>query len=111
VLAKGVLLSGSFGVQPNGLVGVRFVNDFQPEATEAGFFVAPMEGLLTISQALFNTPTSRVAGSTLDGGGFITVNNGFGLVELQVPEPASVGILACGLISLWACRRHRARKL
>lgn len=58
----------------------------------------------------YSCDEDRVAGSALDGGGFITVNNGFGLVELQVPEPASVGILACGLMGLWACRQYRTGK-
>ena len=109
VLAMGGLLSGSFGLQSNGQLGVRFVNDFRPVLTEAGFFVSPTDGILALSQELFNTATSRVAGSTLDGGGFITVNNGFGVVDFQIPEPATLGILGFGLTGLLIGRRRRIR--
>jgi hypothetical protein len=106
-LATGSLVSGSFGLQSNGQLGVQFVNELNPVLAEAGFFIAPTDVPLTISQALFNTATSRVAGSTLDGGGFITVNNGFGLVEVQVPEPASLMLLGGGVAGLLFTRRGR----
>jgi hypothetical protein len=106
-LASGALLSGSFGVQSNGLPGVKFVNDFRPALAETGFFPSPL-GALVLTQALFNTSTSRVAGTTLDGGSFITVNNGFGAVTLDVPEPMTLSLFGIGLAGLFAARGRRS---
>jgi hypothetical protein len=50
-LASGPLLSGSFGVQSNGLPGVKFVNDLRPALAEIGFFGEPPGAQLIISQA------------------------------------------------------------
>lgn len=70
------------------------------------FFVNPDDDHLLIYQAFFNTATSRVAGTNDNGDSYILVNGGYGIVDLQVPEPASITLLGAGPLGLLGlCRR------
>ena len=80
---------------------------FTPAPGQAGFFLSPTGMPLLIDQLLFNTATSRVMGPTDDGGSYVTVNDGIGVVAFRVPEPASFVVLGVAMISLGLVRRRR----
>ncbi len=105
-LATGSLISGAFGIQPNGNPGVRFVETYTPSPGETGFSVSPTGPYVTIAETLTNTSTSRVAGTFTNGTGWITVNGGVGSASLAVPEPASMSLVGTELIALAALRRR-----
>jgi hypothetical protein len=108
-LATGSLLSGSFGPQSNGRMGLNLVMTFLPSPGEEGFFVSPVITAHTMLNAtLFNTSSSRVPGSW-SGGTYVTVNEGYGVADFTVPEPATIGLLGTGLLGLLALRRGRRR--
>jgi hypothetical protein len=97
-LATGTLISGAFGIQPNGNPGTHFVETFI--ADQPGFVLSPLASDLAIEEFLYNTSTSRVAGALSDGSTWITVNDGFGTEDLLVPEPRSLMIFIGGLLAL-----------
>ena len=110
-LATGTVVSGSFGVQPNGQPGAHFVETFVPVSTQAAAFLDPLGSYLQIEEFLFNTSTSRVAGTLPNGDTYVLVNGGFGTEDLKVPEPSSVLLLCGGLFCLGMVRRHRVRRI
>jgi hypothetical protein len=105
-LATGTIISGAFGIQPNGNPGTHYVETFIPD--QPGFLLSPPDSNLIIEEFLYNTATSRVTGTLADGSGWIAVNNGFGTEDLLVPEPPALLILVGGLLGLGLIRRIRA---
>jgi hypothetical protein len=78
-LATGSFVSGAFGIQSNGQPGVNFVQTLDLNPAIFG----PNSGTnLNISETLFNTATSRLAGTTTAGGSYITANDGYGTINL-----------------------------
>jgi PEP-CTERM motif len=108
VLATGTVISGAFGLQPNGRLGAHFVETFKPVADEAAAFLDPIGSHVMIEEFLFNTATSRVAGTLADGSTYVLVNGGISFADLKVPEPASGALLCGGLIGLALARRRSA---
>jgi hypothetical protein len=110
-LATGTVVSGSFGIQPNGEPGAHFVETFVPVSAQASAFLDPLGSHLEIEEFLFNTSTSRVAGTLTNGDTYVLVNGGFGTEDLVVPEPPSVLLLGGGLLCLGLARRRNARRI
>jgi hypothetical protein len=103
-LATGSLSSGTFGLQSNGITGLHLLETF---AGENGFLVNPDSPHTVIDQLFFNTPTSRVVLPPDSNGVVFTLkNDGFGVLDIAVPEPGTLGLLASGLIGLLALRRR-----
>jgi hypothetical protein len=100
VLATGTVITGSFGTQANGRPGAHFVETFAPAGGEAAAFLDPIGNHVMIEEFLFNTLTSRVAGTLPDGSNYVLVNGGTSFADLLVPEPASAAILCGGLLGL-----------
>jgi hypothetical protein len=107
-LATGSVVSGSFGLQSNGQFGARFVETFAPTSSQVAAFLDPLGSHVQIEEFLFNTATSRNAGTLPNGDTYVLVNGGFGTENLQVPEPPAVLLLGCGLLGLGLVRRHNA---
>jgi hypothetical protein len=107
-LATGTVISGSFGVQPNGQPGAHFAETFLPTSSQAMAFLDPLGSHVQIEEFLFNTSTSRVAGTLPSGDTYVLVNGGLGTEDLLVPEPPSVLLLGCGLLGLGLVRRRNA---
>lgn len=80
VLATGSVISGTFGTQSNGQVGLQLLETFKLNPSVFGPFLSKLSTSLDLQETLFNTATSRIAGSTNDGGSYVTVNDGFGIV-------------------------------
>lgn len=99
-LATGSIVSGSFGLQPNGLLGAHFVETFAPAPGEGAAFLSPTNTPQFIEEFLFNTATSRVQGSLPDGSVFTLVNNGISTADIRVPEPSSFLVLVGALLGL-----------
>jgi hypothetical protein len=99
----GPLTPGSgFGVEANPITGTGQVLDF------VGF--SPGAPSSTFSLNIFSDPASFLATVGVDP----TTANDFhfgALLTLPVPEPASLGILASGVVGLGAMRRRRNRRL
>jgi hypothetical protein len=117
VLATGNFVSGSFGTQSNGQPGVNFVETFQLNPAVFGPFLSHLSSSVDIEETLFNTATSRQAGSTASGGIYTTSNDGYGIVDftagsdpggtsgnggngLPLLEPAILRAIAAELMSV-----------
>jgi len=78
-LASGQTISGQFGTQSNGQPGLLLVNTFNPDASISKLLQG---AALDIQTQLFNTATSRFMGTTPTQDTYVTVNDGFGIVNL-----------------------------
>lgn len=105
VLATGQQISGSFVIQ-NGIASKRFLDTFAPSPGKEAFFVDPASSNLLIELFNTNTATSRQFVVQPDGSGITLVNGAIGSATLQVPEPASIAVLALGLLGLASLRRR-----
>jgi hypothetical protein len=104
-LATGSLLFGEFGTQSNGQPGLHLQETF---AGENGFLVSPNSPDTVMDAFFFNTttPGEHVTLSPPVNGVAVEVNGGIGVLEIGVPEPASLGLLVTGLAALLAVRRR-----
>jgi hypothetical protein len=105
-LATGSLISGAFGPQSNGNVGLHLQETF---TSENGFLVSPNLPDTILDAFFFNTATSRKQlPPDSNGVVYVLVNDGFGSLDIGVPEPGTLGLLAIGLTALLVVRRRIA---
>jgi hypothetical protein len=102
-LATGSLLFGAFGTQSNGNPGLHLQEIF---AGENGFLVSPNSPDTIMDAFFFNTSTSRVTLNPPVNGVAVEVNGGIGVLDIAVPEPGTLELLATGLAGLLAVRRR-----
>jgi hypothetical protein len=111
-LATGSLISGTF--QQNPAPGIiilsHFMESFTPTPSKAGFFASPVPPFTVIEEFL-TTPVSVFNTQPLsDGSTIAALNGGMATIDLRVPEPASLLVLAVGLTGIAGVRRMRNRR-
>ena len=106
VLATGSLVSASLAVSSTGTRNAHYVTTLQPAASEAGFFVGP--GFAADLDIQLNSPLSTFQVTPLDALTTLQVigaDGGSTGVAQLVPEPASIALLAVGLLAVASRRR------
>ncbi len=110
-LATGSLISGHYYLNP--APGIRSIGHFQesfrPAAGEGGFFVTPVSPYAVLEEFL-TTPFSvfKLVPDPNDPSlQYSVLNGGTAVMDLRVPEPASVVLFGSGLLALVGLRRRR----
>jgi hypothetical protein len=97
VLASTLLSSQN--AQGNGWTSVAFIKDFAPDYSSSIAVTAPLvNGVFSISLATVNDPARHVqyGFETIGPDVWITDVGPYGSVQVTVPEPCSLGLLALG---------------
>ncbi len=106
-LATGSLFSASLAFNPaTGARNAHFLETFRAVASESGFFTTPLTAFNLIEEFL-TTPASAFSTAPGPGGSTIQMVNGAtALIDIQVPEPASLALLCSALGGLLMIRRR-----
>jgi hypothetical protein len=107
VLATGSLISAQLKLDADGTRHAHFVETFQSAPGEAGFFSTPLSQH-AMTEEFLTTPFSTFSTAPGLGGATIQmVNGGDGAIDLLVPEPASLMLLASAVAAFALVRRRR----
>ena len=108
VLATGNLVSASLAISPTGARSAHYLTTFQPVASEAAFFAGPI--VAVDLDILLSTPAAAFQAIPVDAMTLLNVvgaNGGSTGTAQLVPEPASVVLMAVGLVGVGLARLRR----
>lgn len=110
-LGTGTLVSAMMSFDPvTGVRSAHFVESFEAVASQAAFFVTPLDVPSLLEQFLTTPLSAFAAVPGPDGTTIVTVNGGTAranFVPQLAPEPSSLMLLSGGVLVLWFVRRRR----